>query len=141
MVLSSHAVIGAAIAQVVPANPALGFGLAIISHFILDMIPHWDYPLSSLEKPTDGNKLNQRFKLSPALVADFMKTGADLLIGSILALVIFYPVNKAAAWALLAGVTGAVLPDFLQFVFLPSIWNLDKGSQIHGCKHCIWTIS
>lgn len=117
MVLTTHAVAGAALAQTMPDNLALGFGLAFVSHFILDMIPHWDYPLSALEKSADGKKINQRFKLSPALVADFMKTGADASLGLILTFVFFYPLNQAAALALVAGVVGALLPDFLQFIF------------------------
>ena len=112
MVLTTHAVAGAALAQIIPDHPALGFSLAFVSHFILDMIPHWDYPLSTLEKSADGKKINQRFKLSPALVADFMKTGADLSLGLILTFVFFYPLNQPAAVVLVVGVGGGTLTRF-----------------------------
>ncbi|MFH0943173.1 MAG: hypothetical protein V1810_03295 [Candidatus Beckwithbacteria bacterium] len=41
MLAASHALIGAAIATTVP-DPWLGFPLAILSHFLIDLFPHWD---------------------------------------------------------------------------------------------------
>lgn len=117
MVLSTHAVAGAALAQLIPSNPALGFGLAVASHFLLDMIPHWDYSLSSLGQSVGGSELNKKIKSGPALIADFLKTGADGFLGLILAFLIFYPQSGSAVFALVIGVIGGVLPDFLQFIF------------------------
>ncbi len=117
MVLATHAVAGVAIAQLFPHQPALGFGLAVVGHFVLDTIPHWDYHLSSLEQPADGNKLNQHFRLSPVFLADVLKTGLDAALGCLIAFIVFYPQDSRSAWLLLLGVFGGVLPDFLQFVF------------------------
>lgn len=117
MVLATHAVAGVAVARLFPDNPALGLGLAIVSHFVLDTIPHWDYPLSSLELPTDGNRLNQYFRLAPAFVADLLKTGVDALLGALIAFSVFFPHSAMDFWLLILGLTGGVLPDFLQFVF------------------------
>ena len=118
MVLATHAIAGAAVAQLFPDNPALGFGLALVSHFVLDMIPHWDYHLSSLELPADGNKLNRRFHFNnPTFIADLMKIGADGLLGLLAAFIFFYPQTSWSLWLLVLGVFGGVLPDWLQFVF------------------------
>lgn len=50
MTATAHAVIGASIAKVLP-NPYLGLPLALISHFIVDKIPHWD-PMTDKAKKT-----------------------------------------------------------------------------------------
>jgi len=42
MTLTAHALVGAALAASF-SNPAIGIPLAVISHPILDMIPHWDF--------------------------------------------------------------------------------------------------
>ena len=42
MLDASHAVIGAALAKLVP-NPSLGLPLAVILHFAGDLVPHWDF--------------------------------------------------------------------------------------------------
>ncbi len=41
MTATAHALVGAAIATAVP-NPVIGIPLALASHPLLDMIPHWD---------------------------------------------------------------------------------------------------
>src|SRR3989344_4658712 len=117
MVLSTHAVAGVALARLFPQNPVLGFGAAFVSHFVLDMIPHWDYRLASLEAGASGRKIDKEFKINPAFVADLMKIGADILIGLIVAFLVFYPASKLDLLVLFLGVSGAILPDFLQFVF------------------------
>ncbi len=42
MTATAHALVGGAIAVSVP-DPVLGISLALISHPILDFIPHWDF--------------------------------------------------------------------------------------------------
>jgi hypothetical protein len=44
MILTTHAVVGAALASFVPEHPAVAFVVGFGSHFILDAIPHVDYP-------------------------------------------------------------------------------------------------
>jgi hypothetical protein len=41
MLNASHALIGASLAKLVP-NPYLGLPLSLASHFLTDLIPHWD---------------------------------------------------------------------------------------------------
>ena len=47
MILSTHAVVGAALASFVPSHPLAALVIGFASHFALDAIPHWDYPIKS----------------------------------------------------------------------------------------------
>ena len=47
MILSTHAVVGAALASFVPSHPLAALVIGFASHFALDGIPHWDYPIKS----------------------------------------------------------------------------------------------
>ncbi|MBI2012734.1 hypothetical protein HYS90_02270, partial [Candidatus Curtissbacteria bacterium] len=49
MTATAHALIGASIAAKI-TNPYLGIPLAIISHFVADLIPHWDAGTNHREK-------------------------------------------------------------------------------------------
>ena len=49
MILSVHATFGAAVASLVPAHPVAAFALGFASHLALDLIPHRDYDLVSVE--------------------------------------------------------------------------------------------
>lgn len=42
MLLTPHSLVGMAIATVVP-NPAVAVPLSFISHFLGDLVPHWDF--------------------------------------------------------------------------------------------------
>jgi hypothetical protein len=48
MILSTHAVVGGAIAGSIPGHPVLAFVIGTASHFAIDAIPHVDYPLYSI---------------------------------------------------------------------------------------------
>lgn len=50
MTATTHALIGGAIAATVP-NPGLGLTMAVVSHPLLDLIPHWDFGWGWREKP------------------------------------------------------------------------------------------
>lgn len=93
MTLSTHSVVGASIATIARTNPVLAFFLGFGSHFVLDAIPHWDYPLST------------------------KNVGTDIGIGFVLVLVFFLlPFQSFAllfAKSALWGAFGAVLPDLL----------------------------
>jgi hypothetical protein len=47
MILCSHALVGAAVASTIPSHPAAALLIGFASHFILDAIPHADYPIRS----------------------------------------------------------------------------------------------
>lgn len=111
MILSTHAVVGAAIASLFPSHPVLAVAAAFASHFAIDAIPHWDYPLQSI---TIGNGAdNRRLKIDAALVRDLGLIGFDAFAGLALAILLF--ATPATAWITVLGAVAGMLPDPLQF--------------------------
>lgn len=96
MTATAHALIGASIAAKV-INPYLGIPLAIASHFLADLVPHWDAGTNHKKK-----SLN-RFKLEAAL---------DVLLGFALAFIIFR--NIVDPVYLFVMVISSQLPDWLK---------------------------
>lgn len=111
MILTTHAVAGAAAASLFPEKPIFGFTAGFLSHFLLDTIPHWDYPLrSGFLNP----KIASPFKIDRELFLDILTIGSDIILGSILALLIF---PEAPLIIVLLGVLAGILPDALQVPF------------------------
>lgn len=103
MVLTTHGLVGGAIAALLPGAPALAVPAALASHYLLDALPHWDYPMPSLENPGASRS------------RDVLKVIADGLSGLVLPLIIF---GDFAFWPLvLVAAAVAMFPDFLQFVY------------------------
>ena len=122
MTLTTHAVIGAAIASTMPTHPILGFTLAFASHFFLDSIPHWDYSLNSY-KSDDANHLNDDMPINKEFFIDLSKIGLDMLCGILLVLIFFAFKSSDISitnitWIPFIGLLGGVLPDALQFVYM-----------------------
>jgi hypothetical protein len=116
MTLTTHAVVGAAIAASMPNHPVIGFTLAFASHFVLDAIPHWDYPLSS-QKTDKVNRLNDDMIINKNFFIDLLKIGIDMSCGFLLVLFFFTLHGSHLFWIPMIGATGAVLPDALQFAY------------------------
>lgn len=96
MTATAHALIGASLAVKV-VNPVLGIPLAIISHFVADLIPHWDA----------GTNHKKKTKLRLATEAAF-----DVLLGFALVFLLFR--NHVNLPYLFAMVIAAQLPDWLK---------------------------
>jgi hypothetical protein len=111
MILFTHALVGAAIANMVPAHPAAAFALGVASHFALDAIPHADYPIRSASLDP---KIGAPLRFDRALVQDAVTIGADGLSGLVLAFLLF--ASAGNQWAILLGAVGAILPDGFQFL-------------------------
>src|SRR6266550_4061628 len=92
MILSTHAIVGAAIASFLPSHPTTAFVLGFGSHFVLDAIPHWDYPISSAS-------------VNPKIGAPVTFDRALLLFAS-----------SEGLWSILLGAFGAMLPDPLHTI-------------------------
>ncbi len=138
MVLATHIVIGSAVASLFPNNPIVGFSLAFVSHFAMDAIPHWDYKLKSKvdlgENP--GDPLDSDLEISPQFVRDLFCIGLDILIGVALAIFILGGAGKFSLSALVAGASGGVLPDFLQFAYMKIRRDpLTSLQQLHHFIH------
>ena len=111
MILSTHALVGAAIANMLPAHPGAAFALGFASHFALDAIPHADYPLRSASLDP---KIGAPLRFDRALVQDVLTIGADGLAGLVFAFLLFASAENQ--WAILLGACGAMLPDAIQFL-------------------------
>jgi hypothetical protein len=117
MILSVHAIFGAAVASLVPNHPGLGFALGFASHLALDMIPHRDYDLISVDKIADNKlKFSEGIFNKFRLLRDMAVVSLDAVLGLILAFMFFF--NPVYPLAFIVGAFGSLLPDFLTFVYL-----------------------
>jgi hypothetical protein len=112
MILTTHAVVGAAIASFVPSHPVTAFALGFASHFILDAIPHVDYPIRSRSV---NPKIGAPMAFDRSLLQDVVTIGSDGLFGMLVSLLLFS--SPANFWAVLMGAVGAMFPDPLQFAY------------------------
>lgn len=98
MTSTNHALTGAFLAVSIK-NPEVVLPLAVLSHFIVDMVPHWNHKVS---------KKNER----PVNTAEFLLTSFLILA---LALTI-----DVSSWLLLGSIFLAIAPDLM---WLPEIWR------------------
>jgi hypothetical protein len=112
MILTTHAVVGAALASFAPSHAAVAFVLGFGSHFILDAIPHVDYPIKSRSV---NPKIGAPMAFDKALLQDVVTIGSDGLFGMLVSLLLFS--TSANFWAVLMGAVGAMAPDPLQIAF------------------------
>ena len=122
MYLSIHAPVGIILAQQTD-SPILAFLIGIISHFVLDIVPHGD---SHIE-PWVMKKYTQR--LFTLAILDLLATA--LIIFFLLQNINFDPATT------LAGLAGAVLPDFIWGlqIFLKQNKLLTKYARWHRRIH------
>lgn len=103
MILTSHLLTGAAIAAKT-ANPFLGAVLAILSHYILDFLPHEQYSISNLRE--------KRWKNS---IRDFAKIALDLAAG--LFLIFLFSENSIKIYLIALLSAGIDFTSLLYFIF------------------------
>jgi hypothetical protein len=96
-----------------PAHPLLGVCIAFASHFLLDALPHWDYPIRSVSL---NPKIAGPMKYDRALFADMVTIGADVILGIVLALILF--TTKGCVLLVFLGACAAILPDAFQFAYM-----------------------
>lgn len=103
MTAASHALIGTMIAVKV-GDPALAIGLSFASHFIADLVPHWDLGTHWREKT------RKRLQLESV---------ADVLSGFLLSFLLYSlileaePHTKAGPLLIFAAIIAAQSPDWL----------------------------
>ena len=106
MILIPHIMVGAAIGAKTQ-NLGLIVILGILSHFILDKIPHWDYRCRAIK----NFRKDRNFK---ALFFDFLKIAIDGLIGLSIAFLIIWQkniLNLNYLPFILFGIFACLLPD------------------------------
>lgn len=99
MLETPHVALGAAIAIAIP-NPIISIPLAFLSHFILDMTPHWN-PHLNTETKKFGHLTNQTL----------LVIGFDLACATILTGIIYKYTNNPYVFL---GSFAAVLPDVVE---------------------------
>ena len=142
MILSTHAIVGGAIASLFPSHPILVAVLSFASHFAIDAIRRWDYPLHSISvKP---NADNWALKINRRLFRDLALIGCDACGGIALTLFAFRLArHKISVIAL--GAFAGMLPDALQMVHslyprepLGSLQQFHRW--IHTKRHLAWKL-
>lgn len=141
MTLTTHAIVGAAVASVIPTFPILGISLAFVSHFIIDAIPHLDYAIAS---DSVNPSIGAPIRFDRRLVRDALTIGSDAFLGLALALALF--ATSAQWWVIFLAACAAILPDPLQLVYahfrhepLVSLQRFHQWIHTdHRMKHTPW---
>ncbi len=113
MTLTAHALVGAAVVSLMPAHPVVGLCLAFASHFVLDAIPHWDYPIQS---DSVNPKIGAAMRYDRALLIDALTIGFDGALGVACALLLF--ATRKNIGLVVFGACAAIFPDALQFIYI-----------------------
>lgn len=136
MTLATHIVIAAAVAKPAMAiHPALGFFAALISHYLADAIPHWDYKLHSIaEKEIKAENL--KWDYQTLLTKDLRNIALDFFLGLAVAYFFLLPQSTEQIAYFLLMASGAALPDFLQGVYFTRRAEFLKPIQrLHDFMH------
>jgi len=108
------------------------FILAVISHYLLDALPHWEYVpnFEAVLQPMNFLKVILDFAL------------AVLILGFVLRFFIKKRISIKAKTTIFIGAGAALLPDFLEMakLFL-NVRILNGLSFFHHSIHCQWVIS
>lgn len=146
MLFTTHSVIGAAVG-VLTGNPYAGFAGGVLSHHVLDALPHFDqgsfYTTKSGAKYL-GTKAEHSFDAKFSR-RDWVMLFADLVTAGVLFLTIFAH-SPASAWPLIVwGALGGLLPDIIDSSPLWSkklrenITLIKKYNSFHVFFH--WTVA
>lgn len=100
-----HAATGAALGSLIP-NAPLAFGAGVVSHFLLDRIPHNDpdFPKGQTPHELIFHPMARRF---------FVVAIVDITITAALILWLVRALPAFPATSLISGTLGGVVPDFL----------------------------
>lgn len=107
MILAPHILVGAAIGSKFASLPGI-IALSIFVHYLLDIIPHYDYNIDNIKK--SESVFDKKF------LQAFSKIVLDFLAGT--AIVMFLTLNSQYKVNIFAGLAAALLPDFLFFIFM-----------------------
>jgi hypothetical protein len=128
MFLTVHATVGALIGQHSP-NILVAFVLGIISHYIVDAIPHGDENLIGEDK---ANITKKEILLILKIVS------LDVIIMSSLLYCLYSQGLINPSWTIISGIIGSILPDFFNGIYLLTKNKfLKKSSMFHFNLHFI----
>ena len=114
MIITPHAIVGASISNIFQGDLVVAFVLAFLSHYLLDMMPHTDYDITSfMDKDTKTvRSIFDDLKAATHLIF----ISIDFIVATILC-ILFFVRNESTLYITFLGVFAAVLPDFFQFMF------------------------
>ena len=133
MILSTHAIVGGAIASFLPSHPLLAVVAGFASHFAIDAIPHWDYPLQSIAIGKGAD--NRRLRLSRNVVLDLAVIALDAACAKASALALWLFATLASIWVDCSRRRRVMLPDPLQFAHRLFHEPLNTLQRFHGWIH------
>ena len=136
MTLATHIIIAAAATKpIASTHPLLIFAAAIITHYLSDAIPHWDYSLFSIDSEVRHEERKWNFR-DRAFLKDIRNIAFDALLGTALVALIARPASSGEFLWLFLTAAGAVLPDFLQGVYFTRRADfLRRLHHFHGFMH------
>lgn len=136
MTLATHIVIATAVAgPLAKIDPTLGFLAALASHYLSDAIPHWDYPLKSVDYDKDSDQ--KTWSHNPrSLLLDLSRMAADGSIGATISFFMLWPTTFYDFLSLFLIILGSTLPDFLQgLYFIKHTRFLNPLQRFHDSVH------
>lgn len=120
MTLTAHSLIAAALVAKIP-NPALGLPIVLISHFVMDKVPHWD-------AMTDKNKSKTRIARDTAL---------DIFLGFASSAVFFLLLPGLDPVYFFLAVFMAQLPDLLEAPYVFPQFNNPLSATLYKIQHIV----
>ena len=112
MILSTHAIVGGAVASLFPSHPVLVAIAGFASHFVIDAIPHWDYPLQAISTKRGADNRRQLI-IDRHLLFDATLISLDTCAGLAMAAWLF--ATPATIGAIVLGAIAGMAPDPLRF--------------------------
>lgn len=88
MLATVHALVGASIATKIP-DPALGASLSLLSHFIMDSIPHWDFGTNWRKRPKAITGIISIADTAVAITLPFLLFGSRVSTAYLAAVIVF----------------------------------------------------
>lgn len=126
MILVTHSIIGTSLG-VLQSSPYAAFFVGLVSHFLTDMIPHWEYSVAGLKKAAEKSELKKTL----------LKIFLDGLLGVVAPIWIFSIGGFVTDWqsflVLFAAILGAMIPDALQGVKL--VFNKNRLLHVYQTMH------
>lgn len=117
MTLTTHIIIAAAATKpIASVHPLLIFAIAIITHYLSDAIPHWDYSLSSIDSEVRHEERAWKFG-DATFLRDIRNIALDGLLGTLFIALIAQPSSPNEFFWLFLTAAGSIFPDFLQGVY------------------------
>lgn len=129
MFLTVHGTAGVLVGSLT-GNPVSAFALGVLSHAVLDIIPHGDEALGpQCAGPTCSHREEVRFMLKLAIV--------DAIVMAFVLAFVFVPWRTVPTLPMLAGFAGGVIPDVLQGLgtAFPRIRLFSRFKEIHDVIH------